>query len=220
MKEKTRRKLEAQLARLRQSEAIRFLAVADDVGLFDIAMTRAELRAGLAEWRRTLSPRPSRSAQIARRLEEATKAPRPRKDETRAKILLGGFLVERTARMPSLRTRLVPALGAFLSRGEPRVTATNWKLVMPVYQAWGEGLAAPVGQLRYRAEVSGRIVLGAFTQQIMDDDAELRKLLLPELDPFLATLDTRTDAENRRILAPWIARWSTSDGSEIDARTS
>ena len=42
MKEKTRRKLEAQLARLRQSEAIRFLAVADDVGLFDIAMTRAE----------------------------------------------------------------------------------------------------------------------------------------------------------------------------------
>ena len=220
MKEKTRRKLEAQLARLRQSEAIRFLAVADDVGLFDIAMTRAELRAGLAEWRRTLLPKPSRSAQIARRLEEATKAPRPRKDETRAKILLGGFLVERTARMPSLRTRLVPALGAFLSRGEPRVTATNWKLVMPVYQAWGEGLAAPVGQLRYRAEVSGRIVLGAFTQQIMDDDAELRKLLLPELDPFLATLDTRTDAENRRILAPWIARWSTSDGSEIDARTS
>ena len=74
----------------------------------------------------------------------------------------------------------MPALGAFLSRGEPRVTATNWKLVMPVYQAWGEGLAAPVDPLRYRAEVSGRIVLGAFTQQIMDEDAELRKLLLPE----------------------------------------
>ena len=111
MKEETRRKLEAQLARLRQSEAIRFLAVADDVGLFDIAMTRVELRAGLAEWRRTLLPKPLRSAQIARRLEEATRAPRPRKDETRARVLLGGFLVEQTARMPSLRARLVPALG-------------------------------------------------------------------------------------------------------------
>ena len=77
-------------------------------------------RTVLAEWRRTLLPKPSRSAQIARRLQEATRAPRPRKDETRAKILLGGFLIAQTARMPSLRTRLVPALGAFLSRGEPR----------------------------------------------------------------------------------------------------
>ena len=35
MKEETRHKLEARLSELRQSEAIRFLAVADDVGLFD-----------------------------------------------------------------------------------------------------------------------------------------------------------------------------------------
>ena len=220
MKEETRRKLEAQLAELRQSEAIRFLAVADDVGLFDVALTRAELRTGLAEWRRTLPSKPSRSAQIARRLQEATKAPQPRKDETRAKILLGGFLVAQTARMPPLRTRLVPALGAFLSRGEPRVSATNWKLLMPVYQAWGEGLAAPVGQLRHRAETRGRVVLGAFAQHVMDEDAELRKLLLPEIDPFLAALDTRTDAENRRILAPWIERWSTPEESEANARDS
>ena len=217
MKEKARLKLEAQLAELRQSEAIRFLAAADDVGLFDVALTRAQLRAGLAEWRRTLPSRPSRSAQIARRLQEATKAPQPRKDEVRAKILLGGFLVAQTARIPRLRTWLVPALGAFLSRGEPRVSATNWKLLMPVYQAWGEGLAAPVGQLRYKAEKRGRIVLGAFAQHVMDEDAELRKLLLPEIDPFLAALDTRMDAENRRILAPWIARWSTLEESEIDA---
>ena len=217
MKEEARRKLEARLAELRQSEAIRFLAVADDVGLFDIAMTRPQLRAGLAELRRTLPPKPSRSSQIARRLHEATKAPRPLKDEARVKILLGGFLVAQTARMPPLRTRLVPALGAFLSRGKPRVSETNWKLLMPVYQAWGEGLAAPAGKLRHRAEVSGRIVLGAFTQHVMDEDAELRKLLLPEIDPFLATLDARTDAENRRILAPWIARWSTSGESEANA---
>ena len=217
MKEEARRKLEAQLAELRQSEAIRFLAIADDVGLFDIAMTRAQLRAGLAEWRRTLPPTRSRSAQIARRLQDATKAPRPRKDEFRARILLGGFLVAQTAHMPALRIRLVPELGAFLSRGKPRVSATNWQLLMPVYQAWGEGLAAPEGQLRHRAEMRGRIVLGAFTQHIMDEDTELRNLLLPELDPFLATLDTRTDAENRRVLAPWIARWSISEESKADA---
>ena len=217
MREKTRRKLEARLSDLRQSEAIRFLAVADEVGLFDVALTRAQLRAGLAEWRRTLPSKPSRSAQIERRLQEATRAPQPRKDEGRARMLLGGFLVAETARVPSLRTRLVPALGAFLSRGEPRVSANNWKLLMPVYQAWGEGLPAPVGQLRWRAEKRGRIVLGAFAQHVMDEDAALRKLLLPEIDPFLAALDQRMDAGNRRVLAPWIERWSTLEESEIDA---
>ena len=78
-------------------------------------------------------------------------------------------------------------------------------------------MPAPVGQLRWRAETCGRIVLGAFAQHVMDEDAALRKLLLPEIDPFLAALDQRMDAENRRILAPWIARWSTLEESEIDA---
>lgn len=211
MKEETRRELETRLSELRQSEAIRFLAVADDAGLFDTAVTRAQLRSGLAELRRKLPPKPSRSAQIARRLQDANKAPRPRKDESRAKILLGKFLVAQTARMPSLRIRLVPELAAFLSRGRSRASANNWKVLMPVYQAWGAGEAAPEGKLLHRAETRGQIVLGAYTQHIMDEDRELRKLLLPELDPFLATLDTRTDAENRRVLAPWIAKWSSGD---------
>ena len=88
---------------------------------------------------------------------------------------------------------------------------------MSVYQAWGEGLPARVGQLRWRAEKRGGIVLGAFAQHVMDEDAELRKLLLPEIDLFLAALATRMDAENRRILAPWIERWSTLEESEINA---
>ena len=184
MKEKTRRELETRLSELRQSEAIRFLAVADDVGLFDTALTRAQLRAGLAEFRRTLPSKPSRSAQIARRLQDANKAPRPRKDEKRARILLGKFLVAQTARMPTLRTRLVPELAAFLSRGSSRTSANNWNAVMPVYQAWGAGEAAPEGSLHYRAEARGQIVLGAYTQHFMDEDRELRRLLLPELDPF------------------------------------
>ena len=93
----------------------------------------------------------------------------------------------------------------------------NWCHLMPVYQAWGEVLSAPVGQLRHRAITRNRIVLGAFARHIMDEDAESRKLMLPENDPFLAALDTCTDAENRRILAPWIARWSKLEESEIDA---
>lgn len=216
MKEETRRKLEERLSELRQSEAIRFLAVADDVGLFDTAVTRAQLRAGLAELRRTLPSKPSRSAQVARRLQDADKAPRPRKDESRARILLGKFLLAQTARMPSLRIRLVPELAAFLSRGRSRASANNWKVLMPVYQAWGAGEAAPEGTLRHRAETRGQIVLGAYAQNVLDEDRELRKLLLPELDSFLAGLDTRTDAGNRRVLAPWIAKWSSVD-SETDA---
>lgn len=211
MKEETRRKLEARLSELRQSEAIRFLAVADDAGLFDTAVTRAQLRAGLAELRRALPPKPSRSAQIARRLQDADKAPRPRKDESRAKILLGKFLLAQTARMPSLRIRLVPELAAFLSRGSSRASANNWNAVMPVYQAWGAGEAAPEGTVRHRAEARGQIVLGAYAQHVMDEDRELRRLLLPELDPFLAALDARTDAGNRRVLAPWIAKWSSGE---------
>ena len=179
-------------------------------------MTRAQLRAGLAAFRRTLPPRPSRSAQIARRLQDADRAPRPRKDESRARILLGKFLLAQTVRMPSLRTRLVPELAAFLSRGRPRASENNWKVVMPVYQAWGAGEAAPAGKLSHRAETRGQIVLGAFAQHVMNEDRELRRLLLPEIDPFLATLDMRTDAENRRILAPWIAKWSTGN-SDTDA---
>ena len=219
MKGKTRRKLEERLSELRQSEAIRILAVADDVGLFDTAVTRAQLRAGLAELRRTLPPKPSRSAQVARRLQDADKAPRPRKDEFRARILLGKFLLVQTARRPSLRIRLVPELAAFLSRGRSRASANNWKVLMPVYQAWGAGEAAPEGSLHHRAETRGQIVLGAYAQHVMDEDGELRKLLLPELDPFLAALDTRTDAENRRVLAPWIAKWSSRD-ADTDASVS
>ena len=55
------------------------------------------------------------------------------------------------------------------------------------------------------------------SQHVLDANAGLRKLLLPEFDPFLAALDTRMDAANRRILAPWIARWSTLEESGIDA---
>ena len=110
----------------------------------------------------------------------------------------------------------MPELAAFLSRGSSRASANNWNAVMPVYQAWGAGEAAPEGALRHRAETRGQIVLGAYAQHVMDEDRELRKLLLPELDPFLAALDTRTDAGNRRVLAPWIAQWSSME-SDADA---
>ncbi|MDE2773173.1 MAG: hypothetical protein OXI46_05640 [Gemmatimonadota bacterium] len=208
MKPVKRAKLEARLADLRTADAVRLLMVADDVGLLDIAMTHPQLRKALVALKRGLPTRPSRSAQIGRQLQDADAGPRHRKDDTRAKILMGGFLVAQTAHKPALRPRLVPGLAAYLARGGTRVSERNWQLMLPIYQAWGAGEPTPVGQLRWRAEAHVRIILGAFAIHILSEDPDLRQLLLPEIDPWLVAQPARTDRENRRVLEPWLIRWS------------
>ena len=211
MKAERIRELEEQLHTARTGDAVRLLAIAEEIGLLDIAATRPVLRKRLATIRDSLPQKPSRSARLARRLQDARGTPQPRKDESRAKLLMGGFLIAQANHKPSLRVPLTVPLTAFLSRGGARVSATNWALLMPVYQAWGSGEAVPAGELRYRAETRGRIVLGAFALHLMDSDADLRGRLLPEIEPFLLTHPVRAQAENWRVLAPYIRRWNALD---------
>ena len=208
MKAEKIRELEEQLHTARSAEAVRLLDIAEEIGLLDVKATRKVLRARLVTVRDSLPQKPSRSARLARRLQDAKGAPQPRKDETRAKVIMGGFLIAQANHKPSLRVPLTVPLAAFLSRGGARVSTNNWALLTPVFQAWGAGDPVPAGELRHRAETRGRIVLGAFALHLMDADADLRRRLLPEIEPFLLTQPVRSQAGNRRVLAPYIHRWT------------
>ena len=208
MKPEMIEELEEQLNAVRTRDAVRLVAIAEDIGLLDIAATRPVLRARLITIRDSLPQKPSRSARLARRLQDARGTPRPRQDETRAKLFMGAFLIAQANDKPSLRVPLTVPLTMFLSRGGARVSASNWALLTPVYQAWGAGEAVPAGTLRYRTESRGRIVLGSFALHLMDSDADLRRRLLPEIEPFLLTHPVRAQAENRRVLAPHLRHWN------------
>lgn len=52
-----------------------------------------------------------------RQLQDANAGPRPRKDDTRAKILMGGFLIAETTHMPALRPRVEPVMADGASAG-------------------------------------------------------------------------------------------------------
>ncbi len=208
--------LDEQLRTARTAESVRLLALAEEIGLLDVEATRQVLRARLVIVRDSLPQKPSRSARLARRLQDARGAPRPRKDETRAKRIMGRFLIDQANHEPSMRVPLTVPLAGFLSRGGARVSNNNWALLTPVFQAWGAGDPVPVGALRHRAETRVRIVLGSFALHLMDMDADLRRRLLPEIEPFLLRQPVRAQAENRRVLSDYIRRWTAFD--DLDPR--
>lgn len=211
MKPEKIQELDEQLTTARTAEAVRLLALAEEIGLLDYEATRKVLRARLVTVRDSLPRKPSRSARLARRLEDAKGVPQPRKDETRAKRIMGRFLIDQANHEPSLRVPLTVPLAEFLSRGGARVSNNNWALLTPVFQAWGASDPVPVGALRHRAESRVRIVLGAFALQLMDTDADLRRRLLPGIEPFLLSQPVRSQAENRRVLGEDIRRWNALD---------
>lgn len=198
----------------RSAEAVRLLAIAEEINLLDVEVTRKVLRACLVTIRDSLPQKPSRSARLARRLLDAKGAPQPRKDEMRAKLIMGEFLIAQANHKPSLRVPLTVPLAAFLSRGGARVSSANWALLTPVFQAWGAGDPAPAGELWHRAETRVFIVLGAFALHLMDADADLRRRLLPKMESFLLIQPVRTQAKNRRVLAPYIRRWTALQNLE------
>ncbi|MCY3876316.1 MAG: hypothetical protein OXF88_18760 [Rhodobacteraceae bacterium] len=203
--------LAEQLIAARTTDSIRLLAIAEEIGLLDRAMTRPALRKILRELKESLPTKPSRSAKLARRLRDSSPAPLSRRDETRAKILMGGFLVAQTDHEPALRKQLVPGLAAYVGGQSGRAAATNWSLILPIYKAWGAGERAPEGKLRYKTETRVRIILGAYGIHVMTNDAAVRQTLLPELEPFLAASAPAVAARNRRVLTPYISRWSELD---------
>ena len=132
---------------------------------------------------------------------------------------MGGFLIAQTARHRDLRHDLLRPLTIFLSRGKSQASAAKWRLLLPVYQAWGDGKPAPEGQLRHRTETRGRIVLGTFAVDLLDDSADWRRRLLPEIEPFLAAAGARSRAENQRVMKPCLAKWKTAGAGDGDAGT-
>ena len=211
MKPERIQELDEQLTTARTAEAVRLLALAEEIGLLDYEATRKVLRARLVTVRDSLPRKPSRSARLARRLQDAKGVPQPRKDETRAKRIMGRFLIDQANHEPSLRVPLTVPLAEFLSRGGARVSNNNWALLTPVFQAWGAGDPVPVSALRHRVETRVRIVLGSFALHLMDTDGGLRRRLLPEIEPFLLCQPVRAQAENRRVLSDHICRWTALD---------
>lgn len=138
-------RLDSQIMRVRAREEKRLVRVAREAGLFDQAMSTADLKALFTDW---LEKHPEKLSQL-RKLENAMaraksqESTEARKLDARRKILLGSFLMAQVAHRPQDFTWVPRELEKFLEQHkDTKVVASN----KAVLSDWLQPLEVPANK--------------------------------------------------------------------------
>jgi len=196
--------IEGEIARVRAREEKRLLTMAEKAGYFDWRMPSKDLKS-MFEAGLFLEPRKrSTLAKLTKRLRRLSTS--RRSDDTKRKIILGGFVVAQCRHKPDLHVRLAEDITAYFGPTRNRDHLADF-LTDPHATPLRDD-PAPTGRKSDREDVSPeqtrarthrQILLGTWLLARRTDNPVLAQLIADELAGFLN--EEKNPRRNRALLA-------------------
>lgn len=199
--------IRAELARVRAREEKRLLKIAYQAGLFDWRIPSKDLQSTFEAVLAIKKRKTSQLFKLTKRLHRASKS--KRQDETKRKIILGGFIVAQCRHKPDLHAKLAHDIREYFkqtSTHQSRQRNLDYLadfLTDPHHigindetpNADKEGLTHD----QHRERTHRQILLGTWLLARYNDDPDIAHLVVTELDGFLS--EEKNPAQHRRLLA-------------------